>query len=321
VKKVHPYFLLATLLVLLASCEEKKHQLGDCFSIGDPNNGGMSTGWDYEIRSFNYNKPVFNPSNPNEFAYLYVKDEGVIVEMRLHNLSNGTDNVICNKAPYYMLRFSLHGHLLFNWVDNQPWSVKTDGDSLRQLTSQPYMSLYPDWTDNGNAFIYYSDGGVGNSRFIKADNNGNTIDTLNFITIIETLPHVCSPDGKYIAISVGTTQKYIYDLQLETLKIVTHADYNSATYFMSFSTNGNKLVWVTNEGVHLTDISSEQTYIVKQSCESKQYSHASISSDEQTIIAMRSDKLIIDPNTLYLETNIVRMDVDGSNEQLILLPQ
>lgn len=301
------------------SCEENKHNLGDCFEIPPPNGGGWGTGWTYTGRSYNYQRPVFNPNNSNEFVYVLIKDSSP-VEIRKHDLLSGQDELVAYKAVYYMLRFGKQGHLLFNWVDNQAWSVKLNGDSLRQLTSFGYMCLYPEWTDNGSAFIYYRELGVGNRYFIKSDFNGNTLDTLSFITVNEAPPHTCSTDGKYLAVSVGVTQKYIYDLQVETLKVINHANFNSAAYEMSFSPDGSRLLWSSNAGIHITDIFSEQTITVANGCESKKYSHPSMSMDGQKIIAGRNDLIDIDPNTLYTEFNIVVMNADGSNEQILNLP-
>ncbi len=151
------------------------------------------------------------------------------------------------------------------------------------------------------------------------DFEGHTIDTLNFITASGHPSQCCSPDGKYWAVPVGATQKFIYNLETENLNIINHN--NAGNGFMSFSPDGTKLIWTYEGSIYITDLNSAQTYLVIQGCESKTYSYASISGDGQKIIALRTDVIDLTSNKLYIEANIIIMNIDGSNEQIITLPQ
>src|ERR1700752_1826249 len=82
-----------------------------------------------------YNTPRFNPSNPNEIVYVQGITRTNKTYLVKRNLITGRETQIISDV-WQRPDWSVKDWIVFNHADNQVWKIKSNGDSLQQLTTQ-----------------------------------------------------------------------------------------------------------------------------------------------------------------------------------------
>jgi hypothetical protein len=324
-------FLCLVLLVLACKKETNEppiHQGSassdtiDCPPYELPNDSlGVLHSWS------NYNKmmPYFNPNNNDEFLYIDKITGSPFSDMCIHNLVTGETNCILSGQTYlYQPRWHANGWILFRGNGNNVFRIKSNGDSLLQVTTSSLFQR-PIWRPDGLAWI---------------SNN-----TQNFAGDID----VFDLEGNLIEVIPG--EEFFIGDWSESNRIVTRS-YNSGTYqfawtnaenvswqYLDFDTASpqtsvNDIKWVpmSNElmfSQYYEDISRINVFTgekirVTDRCIGTYYEYFSINNNCSKIVAQ-----LISPEQIYSDgwfniiiqkSEIVIMNFDGTNEQVINLP-
>jgi len=127
----------------------------------------------------------FNPNNSNEIVYL--KYDGLFDRyLMTYNLVTDVSQVLHQDVFNFQPKWSMKDWIVFNNTHGQLWKIKSNGDSLTQLSIN-IQAWYPEWSpDGGNLIFLYRDQGIGNLRII--DINGNIVeDWGGFIYILASV--------------------------------------------------------------------------------------------------------------------------------------
>jgi Tol biopolymer transport system component len=185
--------------------------------------------------------------------------------------------------------------------DYQIWKIKSNGDSLTQVTHDPGTHYYPVWSPDGKRIIFSYNS---HARFI--DPQGNLIhdmsDSVGFLG-----GNVWSADGRKI-MAVN------YCIDGNTYETAPTKYGGSIPWFPD---SRHMLLW-KEDGLYIWDIETDSEEKVKNHCSSKKYGSLAVSHDGKRIFASRTDSWVVD-NTLHSESKIVMMDAYGNNEEVLPL--
>lgn len=258
-----------------------------------------------------YNTPCFNPNNSNEIIYIkgcMSANKGFIVK---RNLVTGYETYIVSDV-WGKPDWSSKDWIVFNHADNQVWKIKSNGDSLQQLSTQGGMEGI--WNHSGDKIAYWNQIQSTYFTFIT-DENGNHLDTLLYPFLLHN--GAWSYDNNKIASYTYTYDVGYIDLISKELYKITNNKEDSRGWFvisdMVWTSDSQNIIWCNGFGIFKTNIISHQTIQIITACDSKQYRSVSVSSDAKKIIAGRADQKLVD-NNLYIKSGLSIMDIDGKNE-------
>ena len=127
---------------------------------------------------YDYDYPVFNPNNGEEFAYLRQDNHepGPRSEVWIMNGRTGETRMIADNALSY-LDWSPHNELLFMGLDHQVYKVNSNGDNFQQMTFDGNWNRIPYWNFDGNSFTI-SRQTASDYIAIRFKKNGEVMDTI-----------------------------------------------------------------------------------------------------------------------------------------------
>jgi hypothetical protein len=261
----------------------------------------------YPIGDTTYSAPRFNPNNSNEIIYVRSSTSTFGTSLVKRNLTTGQETFIVNDVRSQP-DWSVKDWIVFNHADNQVWKIKSNGDSLQQLTTQGGLETI--WDKSGNKIEYWFQRGQTAYNYYNfiTDNNGNIIDTLFY----PFLAHYgsWSYDNTKIASYCYMYDVGYIDLGTKQMTKVTNTPPDNSGQGKNIITdidwmpNSQDIIWANEAGLYKTNIYTKQTTTLKIACDGRFYVYLSVSPDGKKIIAQRLDV----PSGLCL------MDIDGKNE-------
>lgn len=258
---------------------------------------------------------TYNLSMENEVISLYNGYlTGYNSNLVKYNLITGELIIIMENPGIFSLpEISSSGWLLFTWSDFQLWKIKTNGDSLTQLTSAGINSDYC-WSPDGTKFLYSTTAISGIYIGVIADKNGVPLDTLPDNIYIDS--PVWSPDGKYIAHVTNSTDINLLDpVTYEVISLINEPgsyDVNKHVRDIKFYPDSKHILWVTNTELHKTNIETGFTEVVATTCDSQGFNSAGISGDGQNILIQKTIYEYYDSKHLYLYLKCLILDAQGN---------
>ncbi len=186
-KKIY-YISLPLLLIVLGCkhppieipviCEEVVFYPADSCHIIPPS--PSSFGYDIQPLPFGQRRPVFNPNDPDEILYLHVNSDPFTrfyTELWVLNLCTGKKRYVTDKASFNP-DWSIKDWIIFEDYSFQLWKIKSNGDSLTQLTFQ-HQHNQPTWSPNGSSFLHYQVAGPSIGKMILMTEKGEKIKELD----------------------------------------------------------------------------------------------------------------------------------------------
>lgn len=307
------------LIVLLASCRRDPvilphHGSEDCFDFigivpfsNIANWPGTDTG---------FNVPRFNPTNSNEIIYfraIYSSQIGQIVK---RNILTGSETYFVENL-WSKPDWSVKDWIVFNRADNQVWKIKSNGDSLTQLTTQGGLDAI--WNHSGDKIAYHIQTGqsVTTDYTFITDVNGFILDTLFFPF---RLNHgAWSYNNSMIAFNDFGLNIQFIDLGTLQIATVTNNSPDPANHGrenitdIDWMPDSQNIIWVNGFGIFRTNIQTKQTTKIISSCDSKQYGTVSVSPSGDKIIASRTDRKVSN-DTMYSKNGLSLINIDGGSE-------
>jgi len=264
----------------------------------------------YRVGDTLYNNPRFNPNNPNEIIYTQGIQSQQITRLVKRNLLTGHETFIISDV-WGRPDWSIKDWIVFNHADNHIWKIKSNGDSLQQLTT--HEGLESIWNKSGTQIEYWFQTGqtaYSCYNFIT-DNNGNIIDTL-FYPFLAHFGAWSWDNTKIVSYCYTYDVGYI-DLATKQMTKVTNnppdnsGQGNNIINDIDWLPNSQNIIWANGEGLFNTDITTKKTTLLKTTCSGRYYTALSVSPDGKKIIAQRLDIL----------SGLCLMDIDGKNEIII----
>lgn len=310
---------LSFVMIIAFSC--KKKPIGttdseDCISLIPCNQPTQGGGYYYIPDSCNYTMPCFNPNNPSEF--LFIKSCGgntAYATIFKHNLLNNNTIEIFSGAVWYAPKWGGNDWIIFSESDKNIYKIKSNGDSLTQLTNENCYH-YPTWYFDEDKFVAYNECLNKNILF---NSSGVVLDTLPYlIGITSSLEHF-----PYLVNNAGNSINF-FDVENEFNNIYSIFVNGEGEDLLPasgsiFWTNENELVFSNIKGLSKLNFSLSTITKFKPSCNSKIYLFGSVNSSKTKMIWSRGDYTQINECTLKYKSRIYIMNIDGSDETEINL--
>lgn len=319
-------FLILTtfslMLLCIGGCKKDPHLLSNGSDCSDFPMSSSSIGYQYQNRNPTLDRKAacFNPNNIAEIV-LTIGDSLNSAGDNLYtlNLNTGQKTFLASNA-WYQPKWSANNWIVFNRIDSQIWKIKSNGDSLTQLTF--YGENYdPEWSPDGNKLIFRQEISPMFSVMVTTQ-NGYKLDSManTFYGRGAWAPNstkIATIFNAFTGHNIG-----LIDIQSKTVNAITSYSEQSSTAktiinSMDWSNDSQSVFWCSGYGLYKTDVNTGTTTQLKFGCDRKYYMYPSISPDGQKIIVERIDAKLLNDNTIYSEYNLYIMDINGDNETKI----
>lgn len=285
--------------------------------------------FEHYIGKYRYSYPEFNPKNPNEFAYIRYDNEGhgLIHELWIFDFCTGENRYVTDKIMT-RLDWSVKDWLLFTGKDRQLWKIKSNGDSLTQLTFSGFSNFDGKWRSDGNQFLFKK---IGQQTWsIIADADGNHLDTLDRINSFRTYwknskeiyaTGYFSPGGENEGLGLYTIEnddlQMIHPLDYDTL-VIDFIDVNPVNediiYWLS---SGNRSLRIGYSNRWL----GQPTKILGAAGNRQYYDGIAISPDNSKMVVSREDLRKTGMCDLEIRKTLHYIDLETLEEYAIHLPE
>lgn len=265
-----------------------------------------------------YEKPCFNPHNSDEFIYRQGN------QLWIHDLTTAESKVFKDDVRVMTQPdWSTKGWITFSQIDRNVWILSDDGGELKQLTTNE-SSLYPEFNANGEEILFLS------TQMQLIDLQGTLIDQI----CKAYKDSLCSgwklSSWSTSNILAGEYQPNqsdyglcIYDQSGNVIDILYRSDgTNDGADFLrdiEWHPDNERIFFTDGYGIKVVDVNTKNVTRIVEGCNSHSYGDISISSDGETIVATRFTSSYANC-VITSKTGIVRMDIDGSNEEELLMP-
>jgi hypothetical protein len=315
--------VISFLTVLLASCNnpivielpKDGQDTADCY-FPPANGGGIGTGYNYIFDQVSYQRPYFNPNNPDEFICL---ENDILIK---YCISQNKRTLLYQPSGdiNYQPKWSRNGKISFNTSDNNIWIMDDNGSNLTQVTNKGgdiSINYYGEFNYTGDSLLFHSVGSFsdGDTRKTRiAYNNYSQIDTIQTIDV--------SP--------LTNWQKpgFLLDIGYNS---ATSLSLNDPTLYTTFTFNDTQseggIIWDENkidfysyrgDGIYKGNFTTGTLTKIKDMCPYIYYLYPCYSEISKKVISGKVSKEYIGNNTVYVKHEIVLMNPDGTEEQIIL---
>lgn len=296
------------ILVFSSSCKKDKLESSDCIPI--PSYNGSGFGYISVSDSVNYSLPCYNPNNANEI--IFVKNSNSGNELIKLNIVTNQKQVIYSGTIFSQPKWGKNDWILLNLPDANIWKIKSNGDSLQQLTNNGNF-FQPEWSPNQSRIIFYDSNTPFN--YYISDLYGTLIDSFpdNPPTIIR---------WNNDSLIYFQYQFKIYSLNLFSRNkcVINQYSDNTPADRGIIITYNNDLIFCKTDGIYSINLNSLNIRKIKSTCNSRTYLFPSYSPISDKIIFQRTDETLIDENTIYVIKRLYIMNSDGSDEKIIEIP-
>ncbi|MEO1263184.1 MAG: hypothetical protein AAFZ15_30520 [Bacteroidota bacterium] len=267
---------------------------------------------------YRYLSPSFNPNNMEEVALIRLDNQTFEYRLCILNLCSGELDVLEAEA-FNGVDWGTNGWILFSKLDLQVWKVRPDGSGQQRLTSIGENSS-PIWNDEGDRIAYSL---TNTGEFFILDEEGNAVDTVKGMENREACDW--SATNKLITpFEPGSADDiYYFDLDLDTL-IKIDEEGNEAYIHDGKWGKEERLYWLAQYQLAYTDINTkERTVLFKlaDGFNNRFYRSFTISPDYKHIILNREDWKQLNECDVEVVHSLYIMDIDGSNERKVLIPE
>ena len=256
----------------------------------------------------------FNPNNSDEIIYRYA--DGVTPEFDLikYNLLTKEKEVIYQGFFSNRPRWGKNGWILLNIQDSlgfNIYKVQDNGNELTTLTNQANC-LNPEWNITSEFFIYRL-GFTSPAKYVIMTANGIVQDTTtNGITgdgsSWQNETFLANPTTRGLTISnpYEGNANLIYETEALAQSL------NGAEWL-----DAENVFWCHTTGIYRTNIITNETEIIRETCNAHCYQRPTYAPDINKIIIEKLERIKDTETSGRIEISLVMMNPDGTEEEVI----
>lgn len=273
-------------------------------------------GYHYSSR-YNLASPCFNPNNPYQICFLVhdttVKDRSLYRYLWGYDFrENRKWKIAENVNGENPVSWSSRDWILYRGFQGQIYKVKSNGDSLTQLTWNPYSNGEPSWNPEGTLFVH---GALDTTLLMLSDANGRIQNTL---PVFGGNCRWESNNCLYFVYSSQSQQKNwfgvgYYDFATRVIHRVDSSDNTSAhDYFIRYAAQQkDNLIWSSCREIVQVNPSTGFARKLRISTENKKYGCFTISKDGKSMIVSRENRIWYDHYFYRVATELFYVDLEN----------
>ena len=270
---------------------------------------------------YGYTHAQFNPKNGNQIAYMRPQRIPMSYDNELwtFDFCTGEKKMLTNKilSPF---DWSANGWLLYMDWDKQLYKIKSNGDSLTQLTFSGIYNTKPSWNPDGTAFYFVKEE-PGIRRSYLAKPNGEIYKDLGREIIGRSAVHwdmedylLVHKDKQISLFEIKTLNNELFDT-LQNLFI----DITGPLHYLK---NRNGILWTSGYKMGIIELDTKQEdRFFETPWDGSNNIVIDVSSDEKTVLISRVNRLKTGQCERQVEEALYFIDIDGKNERRILIPE
>jgi len=275
-----------------------------------------------------YARPSFDPAGSGQFAYIKGggDDQPQLTGIWRASLAapRNEQQLLPGQDFQLQLHWGSRGWLTYNNRAGQVMKLKSNGDSLQQLTFG-IAHYAPIWSPDGRKIVCELDGPRPQQYgLVVLDDTGRRIGPI--LARPYGYAQAWAPDGSKLALTYNPSNDVCglgtYDFAAGQITLAAPNQLTSSSagnvYGADWLPDSRTVVWATGQGLFKTDTQTHQTTQLRSGCNSRIYLSPSVSPDGQTIIVQRDDKkLVNNGTTIRSAANLWTMNIDGTNERRV----
>ena len=267
-----------------------------------------------------YSRPMFNPTNPNEIAYLrrLNGENECSSELWTFNFNTGRTNKVTSKTVCNM-DWSILNWIVFISDNNEVWKIKSNGNESQRLLSNNFFTLVK-INPQGNQILTNAPSTISFGTEKKLiDFDGNTIQkltTIDFEYMVEMdwfADKIIFPNSHHMRLYDMNQDTVI---KIETLETQQFSGMNNIQFL-----NNNEVLFLLERSMHKMNLDTGEKTPIKENGYNDWFYHFDISLDRKTILMEKQDFFKLSECTVQVRNYIAFMDIDGTNERRILIPE
>jgi hypothetical protein len=279
------------------------------------------------LEKFIYSHVCINPNNPYEIAYIKRENNTQPFnnfELCKFDFCSGMETMLA-KMVGYSPNWSVKNWIIYTGIDNQLWKVKSNGDSLTQLTNTGNFNNNAKWNLSGTNYLY-KDASLGNINNMMIANADGT----QKLAINQTMSIWDWRNDSCIVFSnqfSNTNPIEVRELNIINNNVTIIKTINLFGNFSAYHSGTNSLI--LNEYVNQNSSKMKVYYLDDDNFEllsnnTPSYSTSSVNIlKDNKILYQRilKDTLTGNPCKLNFRSHIAIMNIDGTNERQVIFPE
>ena len=268
-----------------------------------------------------YSRPIFNPTNPNEIAYLRRPwgENECNDEIWTFNFKTGRTNKVTSRKVC-RIDWGILNWIAFITNNGEAWKIKSNGSESNKLSPNGGFSSLVKISPQGNQFLVDGQSLIsfGTIKTI-IDLEGNSIQQLPALEF-EYFSEMDWRDDKIVF--PRTSKIGLYDIskdtifRIETMETQGFSGMNNVQFF-----SDNEVLFLLEKSIHKMDLDTEEKTLIKSNGSNDWFINFDISLDKKTILVHKQDFVKINECTVQVRSYLAMMDIDGTNERRILIPE
>jgi len=274
---------------------------------------------------YDYSYPCFNPNNGEQLAYYrYVNSVwSPTWELWVKDFCTGEKKMLTDKA-LYGLDWSVNDWLTYTAWDQNIWKIKSNGDSLTQLTFAGSFNRHPKWSPDGTKICYQHKQGGELSIFILIDPQGTAIDTLTKLNSIGKWSwidknRICFTSRD--TIMPNTSNLNYYNLETGQIQFLHHLERENNNDLLVQSTSylpkENSILWAAFGTLGKTNLTTGSFEIIRERLFQERFHFLTIRPNGEEIVVNKSSRSYTGNCHFDSEVEFYLMDTNGDHQKRI----
>lgn len=222
----------------------------------------------------NINTFMFNPANLNEVVFVVNGDASGFNKMYSYHVPSKSIKYLASTSNFPP-QLNNQGWIVYSNLENNIFKIKTNGDSLSQLTTG-FTTQDPKW-DYTQKNIYYFQSPYNNvpSQMIEIDMKGNVINSL-LLDLPYTAVFRKSDKVIYLKIKENLVTLIQHDMKTQSERSLISGPYDpksESVYFdnLTLDNTDENFYWSNNYGIFKCELASLRVDTLFKSCETVKF--------------------------------------------------
>jgi len=265
----------------------------------------VGSGYNYIQEGTTCGFPCFNPSDLSQMIFIKFPDSIFVYDFSTKSKMFRFKRTVSGK-----INWSSNNWLIYAQIDGNIYKCKPNGDSVVQLTFNN-GNFYPVWSNDGTKFIAENINISGGGSLIYSK-DGQILDTIEIYS-----PEPFSQWNSNDNVISGLFN--VYTFNTNTKVKTNYYSINNGSLLGCFWLNNNEFLWSYKYGIFKTNIGTNETTLIKQTCNSSYYANPTYNSSTNKVVWEKFEQVLIDDYNVKTKRNLVEMNSDCSGEVYINL--
>jgi len=298
----------------------------------------------YPASHYQYYRPCFNPNNPNQIVYMRWDttisfSQGI--QLYTFDFCSGEKRLIVDNSDIldfttsvYDTDWGSNDTIMYVTLSDKSYSIEPNGENKNYIShGLTDKRLKPRMNHSGSKFMYVTDrDGLYPQNCIIINTDGTKEDTIRELSDPRDMSALdWSRHNKiaFIAKDFGNINSDKYGIYTFNLNDTSAAYVYNPNYYewygeienLRWFDDDEKILFQTERSICATTPGTNTRTLIRAGFDNRIYKHIDISPDGKTILTERVERIDIDGCYIKVDHALYLMNIDGTDERKIELPE